>query len=400
VIGLACDYVGSNNVAFLEPDGSFGSRLNNRPAASRYLHTCKKKIFDLVFRPEDRPILPGQEFEGTPIEPKFMVPVVPLLVMNGSSGIATGFAQDILPRNPSDVISALRGRIKGKPFVPLTPWFRHFEGSCEPNGDGGYRFTGNFNRINTTTIEVTELPPGFSLDKYLATLDRLEDTRQIVDYKDFSSATTNRFNFIVRVTREFSANDDDWIRSKLRLVANNTDNWNCFREDNSVWESETCEEVLEAYYQVRLRYYGIRKEFHAVRLREELEVLFSKFIFVKLILDGQLKVFRVPKAQVEDSLGSFSQRLGDWNPTSFPFDPSDAYLCGKAAAFESLHPMDGNFDYLLNMPIHSLSEDTYASIAKAIEKKAAELKKIETTSPEESWLAELTELEEALTKYE
>ena len=69
---------------------------------------CLSKITNKIFRPEDDPILEYLDDDGMKIEPKFFIPVICMSLVNGSSGIGTGFSTNIMPHNPLDIISNIR----------------------------------------------------------------------------------------------------------------------------------------------------------------------------------------------------------------------------------------------------------------------------------------------------
>jgi len=105
IVTLAQDFCGSNNLSIMEPIGSFGTRHIPEAAAPRYIFTKPSKYFDYLFRKEDDHSLIEQEFEGEKIEPIFYVPTLPLILLNGSTGIGVGFASTILARDLNNIIS-------------------------------------------------------------------------------------------------------------------------------------------------------------------------------------------------------------------------------------------------------------------------------------------------------
>src|SRR5574344_456638 len=88
IVTLAQNYLGTNNLPLLTREGNFGTRFENEASATRYIFTAKEKYFDNIFKKEDNDILIQQYFEGTKIEPRFFVPTLPLVLVNGSEGIA------------------------------------------------------------------------------------------------------------------------------------------------------------------------------------------------------------------------------------------------------------------------------------------------------------------------
>jgi len=102
---MARSFMGSNNLALLEPKGQFGTRiLGGADAAStRYINTRPSKWLYQIFRKEDIPILDRIEDEGKLLEPKTFYPIIPIGIINGISGVATGYSTSVLNYNPRDV---------------------------------------------------------------------------------------------------------------------------------------------------------------------------------------------------------------------------------------------------------------------------------------------------------
>ncbi len=136
IVGISQDYVGSNNVNLLVPGGQFGTRLmgGKDSASPRYIFTRLQPYTRKIFSQLDDPILDYLEDDGQSIEPSFYVPVVPMLVLNGSHGIGTGWSTSIPSFNPSDVISYIRFKLDGADGTfgeTLQPWVRGFSGTYD-----------------------------------------------------------------------------------------------------------------------------------------------------------------------------------------------------------------------------------------------------------------------------
>lgn len=113
VVGLAQDYPGSNNYPWLEKHGQFGSRLSNDSAAPRYIHTKLHKNWDTFFKKEDQEIVEHLYDDGDKIEPKYFIPVVPTVLLNGADGVGNGYKAKILTYDVASVAKALREIVKG-----------------------------------------------------------------------------------------------------------------------------------------------------------------------------------------------------------------------------------------------------------------------------------------------
>ena len=90
IINMAQDFCGSNNLNLLVPSGQFGTRLlGGKDAASpRYIFTRLSAMTRAVFNEHDDALMHYLDDDGLSIEPKYYVPVVPLVLVNGTDGSA------------------------------------------------------------------------------------------------------------------------------------------------------------------------------------------------------------------------------------------------------------------------------------------------------------------------
>jgi DNA gyrase/topoisomerase IV, subunit A len=89
VVGMAQDFVGSNNINLLEPSGQFGTRLTGGEdaASPRYIFTSLSRVARFIFPEADDILLDYMEDDGQTIEPQFYCPVIPLILVNGAQGM-------------------------------------------------------------------------------------------------------------------------------------------------------------------------------------------------------------------------------------------------------------------------------------------------------------------------
>merc|ERR1719382_1716082 len=116
IIGMAQNFVGSNNINLLTPSGQFGTRLQGGKdsASARYSYTRLERIARLIFHPDDDYVLEFKSEEGQSIEPVWYIPVIPMVLVNGAEGIGTGWATSCPNYNPRDLIDILKKFIKKK----------------------------------------------------------------------------------------------------------------------------------------------------------------------------------------------------------------------------------------------------------------------------------------------
>ena len=181
IVSLAQEFAGTNNLPLLARAGTFGNRCIPDAAAPRYIKTCKEKYVDDLFDPLDYENLIEQNFEGSKIEPKYFVPILPMIVINGSIGLSTGFAQKIFPHDPREVIKYIENKLNNKQVqCNLNPYFYGYTGTIKPGEElGSYYFCGVLKKITNVKYEITEIPPTYNLNSYIKILDQLVDEKKI-----------------------------------------------------------------------------------------------------------------------------------------------------------------------------------------------------------------------------
>ena len=275
IVGLAQNFVGSNNVNCLEPSGNFGSRLSggSDAASARYIYTRLSPFARRVFSALDEPNLEAQYEEGKMIEPKVYAPVIPMVLVNGADGIGTGWSTSIPNYNPIDIVNNIKrrmGRGEGQseemPFEPMMPWFRGWKGTPERE-DGTNRF--KFNGIvyqdeqHPNEVVVTELPIRMWTDDFKSKLEdviRAEKSPSwIKDYKEFNDHKTVHFVIQLEDKHMKTALDEGLLERFKLTKALGTTNLVAFDVNGQIRKYEKVEDILEEFYQYRFVMYTKRK---------------------------------------------------------------------------------------------------------------------------------------------
>lgn len=378
IVGCAQNFVGSNNIPLFQRDGNFGSRFETQPSASRYIKTQKEKYLDKIFKVEDNNILEEQIFEGDKIEPKYYLPVIPMLLINGSEGLSTGFAQKILPRNPKQIkdylINILSGQ-KTKPLSSLNPFFKGFKGKIKKaENDNSWEILGSIQKQNANTYIITEIPIGYDLNDYIKVLDDLEEKGTIKSYSDLS--TDDKFKFEIKFTRgtTFKINKEDKtldqiseaeLLSILKLVKKVTENYTCSNESLSITEFSSVDEIIEDYIDIKKIYLKKRKDFLLKKLYYDIVINASKYFFIKGVVEDTIKIRNIKYDDIIEQLKTNNNIKTDKN---------------------------NSYDYLLNMAVHSLTKEKYEALKLLINKLKEQYKNLEKKTIEEIWIEELNEL--------
>lgn len=371
---LVANYVGSNNYPLLTGNsGGFGCRISPRPSAGRYTRVMLSNISKKLFVDADNNVLEKQYFEGQYIEPKFLVPVFPVMFLNGSNGMSTGFSNEIQPRNPTEIIEYIKKKINGteKPRMALLPWFKGHLGKVEYNKelDRNESF-GVVVRNNMTSYTITELPIGIDYQKYVEFLDKLCENGTIQDYDDKCDPKTDAILFNIKTTREFTKKHEDerHLYETLHLVKSLPETLCCIDENNRVCEFGSIQEILDAFIELRLKYYDKRKKWILEDLKDKLTTLASKYRFVKGIVDGTIVVNKKRKDEIVAQLEKI----------------------------EKIKKVNDSYDYLLSMAIHSLTAEKLEELKKLIENGKDEFNKVKETTIQDMWMADLAEFKKCL----
>ena len=363
IINLAQSF--KNNLPLLEEDGQFGSLRVPEPGAPRYIGTRLHQNFRSIY--SDFDLLNYRQEEGESIEPDYFLPIIPMVLVNGSSGIAVGFSSNIVNRDPFDVITACENKIKDKKITHIRPKIPTFNGNCVQDTENHKRwsFTGKVERVNTSTVRITELPPSMTFEKYEAILDDLLEKKKINSYDNNS---TDNIDYVIKMSREALANIDDFeLMKMLKLEEFKTEIFSTLDEFGKLKIFDTAEDLLEYFVNFRITFYVKRKQKLIDKAEKELQVLSNKARFLKLIIENQLEIKNVPKHEIVSNL--------------------------EKLEFDKL---SGDFDYLLRMPIWSLTRELYEQILKQLDEIKVELEHVRKLLPKDMYLADLQNLRKKL----
>lgn len=296
IIGMAHNYMGSNNINLLEPCGQFGTRLmgGKDAASSRYIFTRLTKDATKIFDPRDNNVLTYMDDDGKPVEPEFYVPVIPMVLVNGAEGIGTGYSTTIPCYNPDDIKANLMRCMKGEAPVAMKPWYRGFKGTVEDGGDGTWILTGCYKKLSLTNLEIFELPPGKWTQDYKEFLDGLVDKGKIHSYSNHSTEEHPCFKIIGYMGK--NAVKDLGLSKRVHT----TNMW--LRTPNGLKKYSSPEEILVDFFAVRLGYYKKRKARLLKEYKFDSEVVSNKAHFVQKVVDGVIRVFRRKRVDIEVDL--------------------------------------------------------------------------------------------------
>ncbi|CAE6454249.1 unnamed protein product [Rhizoctonia solani] len=348
IVNLAQNFVGSNNINLLKPEGQFGTRSQGGKdaASARYIFTSIPRITRTIFHPNDDALLNYLKDDNDSIEPEWYMPVVPVVLINGADGIGTGWSTSIPNYNPRDIVDNLRRLMNGEPQVPMLPWYRGFKGTIEKIGDDKFKVTGIVERTNKG-VDIKELP--------------------------------------IRVwTQSYKEQLEEWLVGTQKIppfVKTNDAN-------GKIKKYNSPEEILEEFYVLRLSYYQKRKQHLCDELERQYEKLSNQARFVNMIIKKELVVSNKKKAELCTEL-----RKLNFRPFPKVRKAKESGENEDAMEEEEEQPIGANsdYDYLLGMAIWSLTREKVEKLINEQNAKEAEWNELLKRKPMDLWNEDLDE---------
>jgi len=287
----------NNNLCLIEGRGSFGTRLVQEAASPRYVYSRLHENFNTYIKDiELSPVHEDPEHEP----PAFYLPVIPLVLVNGTKGIATGFATNILPHYPESITAACAEYITtGNIAKPIDIKFPEFTGQVVQNLQEPNKYTviGNYEKKGKTQLTITEVPYGFDREGYVKVLDGLEDDGDIVSYEDLCDKTG--FRFEVKLKQNTSANwNESKILSKFKLSKPLSQNLTVIDQFGKLREYDDARQIVKDFCDFRM---GVLQKRIELRQEEASELggwLNVKMQFIQAVLDNKIEFKNKKKAAV------------------------------------------------------------------------------------------------------
>ena len=307
LVGLAQNFPGSNNVNLLEPIGQFGSILSSQAAAARYIYTKPSQFMRKYIRKEDDNILTFREEEGSKLEPINYYPVLPMWLVNGSLGIGTGHSVRILNRDPKKVSKLVSNLVSNQTVSKkeikdaLTPHFNGWKGSVhEGDSETQWELHGVIDKVNATTLRVTELPVTYDVDKYKSILIGLMDTGKVKDFDN--NSTEQSFDFVISVSKEIASKPIDELKQLFKLIVKVGENVTLWDTAGKLKKYDTVYSALKEFIEFRTGIYAVRKKKQIELFDEELDWLKAKVDFITYWNTKLVDPHKKSKAELETEL--------------------------------------------------------------------------------------------------
>ena len=363
IIGMAQDFVGSNNLAWLVPQGQFGTRLQggNDAASPRYIHTYLQPYIHSLIPSDDLECLKYRDDDGLPVEPEWYAPVLPMLLVNGARGIGTGYSTYIPQCNPHTLHEGLKRWLKKEvklTDIKLEPWYRGFAGTIEQSGPE-FIVRGKWT-IDKDTMTITELPVETWTSDYKEWLDKQLTENVIKDYSDTSTDTQVAIKIKLSGNAEHTKIIEKSLTSKIKLT-----NMHAFDSECVINKYETLHEILDEFVVIRLDLYKKRRKHCLEQMKARLPFHENVVRFIEQqSLDNPLPDLR-RKTREE---------------------------CDTLLEKQKFVKISDSYDYLMDLPFKSITVTNARKHQADLEALKSKIGALEKKTPEDLWLDDLNAL--------
>ena len=417
IMGMMQTWCGSNNIPLLGHEGFIGSRfgLGQDGGAPRYVYANLNRITRYIFPKIDDELLEYIVEDGVEVEPKHYVPIIPMVLINGTKGIGTGYSSyiplhnqfeiiDILEEtlkqslnNSEDVIDIYNNIIQEK---DINLYYPEFKGSFD-NHELGYTSNGVFEWIvpenkrgffkcdlignnennpfdyNPCFLKITEIPIcdiGFThiLNTLKNKLNTKEKIQYLIDFKNDSVTGNDSQKEKIELYLKFNNNgltsEEEFLKDIRPLKQSETvsiNNMYLFDEHIQIHKYETAYEIFRKFIEMRYNLYIKRKNMIISKEKKNYQIISARAKFIKLVIDGDLKMNKLSLKELDDKLIELK-----------------------------FSKIDNNFNYLINLPMKWMTKEKYEELLKEKEEKHQYINKLTKTQIEEFWLEDLKLLKE------
>lgn len=307
------------NTPALDVIGQIGSlRVPEHDTAARYLHVKAGEFLDMYRT--DLELTTEQWDDGEKIEPKFLLPVLPLVLMQRTSNPGFGFSFRGFSFNPDDIIAAtmqavVAGSCDGVDRFDIKPYVEGINPNnilWNENKQSWYNVGEYVLDYDTDTLTIIDLPYNVSFEKYCEKLSSLVESGYIVSYADYSR--DNKTKFVIKFNRgrlkmmyEFNKwkfFTNFWLFKKIEKLT-----LNCISENgDKILFFETPNQLVDEFVRLRMGFYEMRKK-KTIQLLEERNILLDERIrFIRLVVDGKLIISKRSIKDIQVDLDGYKIR--------------------------------------------------------------------------------------------
>eukprot|EP00971_Amphidinium_carterae_P000865 16916-Amphidinium_carterae.1 len=368
-----------------------------------------------------------------------------MVLVNGVEGIGTGWSSSVPNFNPREVIANLRRHIAGEPMEDMLPWYSGFKGNIVKMKDGRCEVTGVIEAADATNAVITELPVRKWTQDYREFLEehipkgekkmKSESNKLLEDYQEFHTEKSVHFELHLSQEGSKCVENGNLLQTFKLKSTISMNNMMLFDPTGKMKKYDTVLDIMSDFADVRLQMYAERKAYLVRRLTRECDKLSEQARFVQMVVRKEIAIKRrkildlvadlrsrkfkafhelkgqdIAKDTVPSEEGNNEEADEERESDEDEDDGDDvAGLTGEMADESSggasgSKPAGGrkasptaqaqkDFEYLLGMPISTLTAEKVEELLRNRDAKISELKAVERKSIEVMWMEDLDALE-------
>ncbi|MBO4635044.1 MAG: DNA gyrase/topoisomerase IV subunit A [Bacteroidales bacterium] len=191
----------------IDCQGNWGNILTgDSNAAPRYIEARLSKFaLEVVFDKKVTPFMTS--YDGRKQEPTELPVRFPLLLAQGTEGIAAGLSSKILPHNFNELIDASIAILRGQPFELLPDFPTGGIADCSKYNKGArggmVKVRARINKVDKSTITITEIPYGKTSHAIIDSILKAKDKKKI-NIKKIEDMTTDKVEIVIHLPADVS----------------------------------------------------------------------------------------------------------------------------------------------------------------------------------------------------
>ena len=191
----------------IDCQGNWGNILTgDSNAAPRYIEARLSKFAkEVVFDPKVTPWMTS--YDGRNQEPTELPVRFPLLLAQGTEGIAAGLSSKILPHNFNELLDASIAILKGEPYTLLPDFPTGGIADCSKYNQGKrggmVKVRARINKVDKSTITITEIPYGKTSQAIIDSIIKAKEKKKI-NIKKIDDMTTDKVEIIIHLPADVS----------------------------------------------------------------------------------------------------------------------------------------------------------------------------------------------------
>lgn len=318
IITLSQEFNFNLNPLFV--DGQNGSLRSQEAASPRYLYVRHSK-YTPIWK-TDYDLLEFEEEEGQFVEPKYYLPIIPVILAQRQDGMAPGYRFSNMSYNPIDLIDACstvlnsnkkENRLEG---FTIHPYIRNIKKKnwkyeIDDNGSGHWFNYGEFKwDEKRKEIIITDLTYDMTFDAFEKLLNKLVENEDIKEWKNLSSGNVIEYHIDCKKGKWASTlkgkliNQKIQNRFKLRKMVSDDLLW-VIDENKKVKHFLSPYELIEYFVDFRLEKYTDRKKRLVKILEERIKKNDELVKFIELVCKGKLVLRNRSKKDIKVDMDSY-----------------------------------------------------------------------------------------------